>query len=268
MITPAVRAVVLAAGRGTRMQARDPSGPPLDPAQAAAADTGAKAMMPFGRPFLDYVLHEIAEAGIRSVALVLAPSHDEVRDYYRALRLERITVAFVTQPEPLGTAHAVGCAREWVDGDPFLVLNGDNLYPADVLTRLVAASGPAVPGFFPDSLGLSPERLGSFALIERDGDGHLAAIVEKPGEAAIAGAGPRALISMNVWRFDWRIFDACARVPLSSRGERELPQAVALAAGEGVAFEVIPVRARVLDLSRRADVAGVAADLAGRTVRL
>jgi glucose-1-phosphate thymidylyltransferase len=57
-------------------------------------------------------------------------------------------------------------------------------------------------------------------------------------------------------------------VPLSSRGERELPQAVALAAGEGVAFEVIPVRARVLDLSRRADVAGVAADLAGRTVRL
>ena len=71
-----------------------------------------------------------------------------------------------------------------------------------------------------------------------------------------------------MWRFDARIFDACRDVPASARGERELPQAVGLAAAGGVCFEVIPVRGEVLDLSRRDDVARVASVLENREVRL
>ena len=248
----------------------------LDAAQAAAADAGTKGMIPFGRPsgsgqgrpFLDHVLHSLADAGVHDAALVLGPEHDAVRGYYRGLRTSRMRIAFVTQHEPLGTADAVAAAEGWSAGEPFLALNSDNLYPVDVLSRLVAAAGPAVPGFEPDSLGLSRERLGHFALMEADARGCLARIVEKPGAAAIGTAGPGATISMNVWRFDARIFQACRDVPVSERGERELPQAVGLAASRGVCFDVMPARGPVLDLSSRQDVAAVRRALEGAQVSL
>jgi glucose-1-phosphate thymidylyltransferase len=70
------------------------------------------------------------------------------------------------------------------------------------------------------------------------------------------------LISMNVWRFDHRIFDACRDVPRSSRGEYELPEAVGLAVQRGVQFKTFRAGGAVLDLSRRSDVALVGARLA------
>jgi glucose-1-phosphate thymidylyltransferase len=238
---------------------------PLPAAQAAAADAGLKAMMPFGRPFLDHVLHALADAGVREASLVIGREHDEVRAYYQGLATTRLRITFVEQAEPLGTADAVWSARDWALDGSFLVLNADNLYPADVLRRMVDGIHPALPGFELGSLGIPPERAASFALLETVGD-RLAQIVEKPGLDAVHAAGPHASISMNLWRFDARIFPACRDVPVSARGERELPQAVQLAVSNGVPFEVIPVRGMVLDLSSREDVARVARALEGRVV--
>lgn len=270
---------MLARGLGTRMRA--PQDVALDPAQRQAADAGLKAMIPVGlprrsgaaaeagsRPFLDHVLHSLAEAGVDRVGLVLGPEHEQVRDYYRALRTQRLSIGVVLQPEPLGTADAVWSARDWAGEAPFLVLNADNLYPVEVLARLVASNGPAVPGFAAHSLGLPLARLGAFGLIESNDDGSLRRVIEKPGEAAVAAAGPDALISMNVWRFDTRIFEACRDVPVSARGERELPQAVSLAVARGVPFDVFPARGPVMDLSSRADIPTVARRLEGAEVRL
>lgn len=264
----ATRAVVLARGLGTRMRARGPADTALDAAQAAAADTGAKAMIPFGRPFLDHVLHSLAEAGIRDVGLVLGPEHEQIRAYYRGLTTRRLAIDFVTQPQALGTADAVAWAESWTAEQPFLVLNADNLYPVDVLADLVGAGGPAAPGFDAASLALPPARLGAFALMERDAAGCLSSIVEKPGEAAVTARGAAALISMNVWRFDTRIFDVCRLVPLSARGERELPQAVGLAVSRGLCIQILPARGPVVDLSSRSDIAAVARHLEGAAVDL
>ena len=261
------QAVVMARGLGTRMRA-GAGGAALDPAQAAAADAGLKAMMPFGRPFLDFVLHDLAEAGIRDVALVLGPEHEGVREYYRAVPKARIVVSFIEQAQPLGTADAVWSARDWAGTSSFIVLNADNLYPPEVLTRLVAGTNPALAGFERDSLGIPLERIGSFALLVTGPAGDLTRIVEKPGVDAVRTAGPHARISMNIWRFDSRIFEPCRDVPVSARGERELPQAVGLALEQGVRFEVIPARGPVLDLSRREDVPAVARALEGRVVAL
>lgn len=262
-----MKALVLAAGRGTRMRA-GAADAQLAPAQAAAADSGLKGMMPFGRPFLDHVLHALADAGFADIALVIGPAHDQVREYYAGLPMARLRMSFLTQPEPRGTADAMLAGQAWAGDDPFVVINSDNLYPVDVLARLRGAAGPAVPGFERDSLGLSIERLGAYALIEAAPDGCLARVHEKPGAAAIEAAGPRALISANVWRCDRRIFDLCRDVPVSARGEKELPQAVDLAARRGVCFDVIRVRGAVLDLSRREDVAEVARRLEGARVEL
>ncbi len=240
----------------------------LDAAQAAAADDGRKGMIPFGRPFLDHVLHALADAGFCEVALVIAPDHADVRRYYGSLPLTRLEVSCVTQAEPRGTADALLAAEAWTEGGPFITLNSDNLYPVDVLAALACAEGPAVPGFRVTSLGLSIERAGAFALMECDARGCLSRISEKPGAAAIEAAGADAMISMNIWRFDSRIFDACRDVPVSSRGEKELPQAAGLAASRGTCFDVLPALGPVLDLSRREDVAAVARALEGARVAL
>lgn len=262
------KALVLAAGRGTRMRA-GADDVPLAPEQASAAAAGHKAMMPLGgRPFLDYVLHGLAEAGLTDVAIVLSPAHDEARAYYRAAQVTRSRLTLLVQPEPRGTADAMLAAEQWSDREPFIVLNGDNLYPVQAVERLRDAKGPALAGFERRSLGLPVDRVAAFALIESDARGCLARIVEKPGEAAVDAAGPDAMVSMNLWRFDARIFEACRDVPVSERGEQELPQAVGLAAARGVCVEVIPVRGEVLDLSGREDVSRVARAIENMEVRL
>ena len=68
---------------------------------------------------------------------------------------------------------------------------------------------------------------------------------------------------MNLWRFDQRIFQACADVPVSARGEYELPEAVAMAITTGTTFQVVRARGAVLDLSRPGDIPLVTARLAG-----
>lgn len=266
-----MKAVLLARGLGSRMKTDGDAA--LTAAQSAAASAGAKGMMPIGpRPFLDFVLSALADAGCRDVCLVVAPDHNGIRQYYDGPgRPSRVRLTYAVQAVADGTARAVLAARDFAGRDSFLVLNSDNLYPAAVLRSLVALDEPGLPGYRRQSLvqdsGFPPERVVAFAVIEVDAQGYLTRIVEKPGQAYYDAAGPDALISMNVWRFDERIFDACRDVPQSVRGEFELPEAVGLAVSRGIRFKVVPAAGAVLDLSRRSDVALVTARLAGESAR-
>ena len=260
---PTQRAVVLARGLGTRMQA-PANEAELTPEQQAAADAGVKPMMPIhGRPFLDYALSAVADAGVTEVALVVAPDHQALGRRYRTdAPPSRVHVHFVVQPDALGTANAVLAAEAWAGPDPFLAMNADNLYPPSALAALAALDEPGLPVFDAADLvrsgNIPAGRIAAFAAVEIDGDGYLRRIVEKP-----TGVFPNQLVSMNCWRFDARIFAACRDVPRSHRGEFELPEAVTLAMTRGVRFRVLRAEGPVLDLSRRADAAAVERRLAG-----
>ena len=265
------RALVLARGLGRRMQTVD--GITLNDEQRNAADAGLKAMLPIeGRPFLDYVLSSLADAGISRAALIVAPDHDAIRRrYVEDCAPERIGVDFVVQVEPTGTAPAVLAAEDWTSGEPFLVVNGDNLYPSDVLRRLAAQPEAACPVFPRDELvrtsNIPADRVQDFALLDVDDDGYVSAIVEKPLAARLAAAGASAGVSMNCWRLDSRMFPFCRAVPRSVRGEFELPEAVGLALERGVRFRAIRGHGPVLDLSKRGDIASVERQLAGVLAR-
>jgi glucose-1-phosphate thymidylyltransferase len=246
----------------------------LTDAQHRAADAGHKAMMPIaGRPFLDFVLSAAADAGLDRIAIVVAPDHRALRHYYDvASPPSRIRVDFVVQAEPRGTADAVLAAQQWIGDDAFLVMNGDNLYPVRDLSALSGLGEPGLLGFDPEDLvrsgNVPADRVRAFALVEQDAEGHLTRIVEKPSSEDVTRLGPAARVSMNCWRFDSRIFEACRTVAPSSRGELELPAAVALALNEGgVRFRVLSATGPVLDLSRRADAADLSHRLAGTEPR-
>jgi glucose-1-phosphate thymidylyltransferase len=270
---PVTKAVVLAAGRGMRMRQAD-AATGLDEDQSRAADSGLKAMMPVGRPFLDYTLSALADAGVRDVCVVLAPHHDVVREHYdRRVAPTRLRIDFAVQPEPRGTADALLAARAFAGGDDFLVLNADNYYPAAVVAALTALIEQGLPGFQRDALvrrgNIGAGRIRQYAMLQVDRDGYLVDIVEKPDETTFMSFGGAALVSMNLWRFSGVMFEACERVPLSGRGEKELPGAVRFAMREmGARFRVIESSEGVLDLSTRADVARVTERLHGVQVRL
>jgi glucose-1-phosphate thymidylyltransferase len=254
------------------MRCKD-EGTALDASQSTAADFGLKAMIPVGRPFLDYVLSGLADAGFKQACLVIGPEHDTVREYYtKTVTPQRIQVSFTIQDEPVGTANAVLAAEEFAGDDEFLVINSDNYYPAEALALIQSLSQPGTVLFEAWALvcktNIPAERIRAFAYCVVDRDGYLADIVEKPDTAATAELGARKLVSMNCWRFGADIFNACREVPLSSRGEHELPQAVKLAIQRGTKFKVAICSAGVLDLSRRSDIAAVADRLRDIEVRL
>lgn len=269
---PTTRAVILARGLGTRMRQGD-AGATLDAAQSAVADAGMKGMIPIGRPFLDYVISALADAGVTDVCLVIGPEHQGVRDYYDALPMTRVRVHYAIQQEPRGTADAVAAARDFAGSETVLVLNADNYYPVDAFRALATLGASGLAGFDREALiarsNIPEARIRSFALIEVDESGALAAIVEKPDEATFARMGSHAPVSMNLWSFSPVIFEACRRVTPSIRGELELQDAVRLAVHDyGERFTVIPCAAGVLDLSNRRDIPAVAERLAGVEVSL
>jgi len=200
---PCTRAVILARGLGTRMRETD-AGVALGAEQSAAADSGVKAMIPIGRPFLDYVLSALADAGFTDVCLVVAPDHDAIRDYYtRTAPPTRVRVAFAVQSAPIGTADAVLAAQAFTRGEPFVVLNADNYYPADVLRLLRLTNGAAAVGFTRDGLlrggNVPAERIAAYALLDVAPDGALRRVIEKPDDASFARLAAGMPVSMNVW---------------------------------------------------------------------
>jgi glucose-1-phosphate thymidylyltransferase len=266
------KAVILARGMGTRMRKADARAG-LSEAQAHAADSGAKCMIPVGRPFLDYVLGALADAGYRRVCLVIGPDSDLVRDYYTRLATERLAIELAVQEEPLGTADAVAAAEEFTGNDDFLVINADNYYPVSALRALRELGGEGLAAFTREGLlrggNVSADRVQAFSVIEGDAAGNLICIHEKPDMTTAARLPGPMLVSMNCWRFGPAIYEACRAIEPSPRGELEIPDAVQYSIDRlGRSYRILSFDEPVLDLSFRSDVASVKEQLMSVEIRL
>jgi glucose-1-phosphate thymidylyltransferase len=258
------KAVIMARGLGTRMRKADDSAA-LDVKQNAAADSGVKAMIPIGagRPFIDYVLSALADAGYACACLVIGPEHESVREYFSVQSPpKRISVEFAVQEKPLGTADAVAASRQFAGRDRFLLLNSDNYYPMRALTALAGFDGAGVALFDRDRMvadsNIPEARIRKFSVAEIDHDDNLRRIHEKPSDEILRAMGVPLWVNMNCWVFSPAIFEACGRIGLSERGELELTAAVQYAIDIlGERFTALKLQDAVLDLSSRSDIAPV-----------
>lgn len=270
---PTSKAVILARGLGTRMRKAEVGETELNSDQSRAAELGMKGMIPIGRPFLEYLLSSLADAGFAKVCLVIGPEHDAVVHHFTVKSPpSRVSIEFAIQEKPLGTADAVLAAESFTAGESFVVLNSDNYYPSEALSLLRNAPAPAIAGFarsaLADDSDVDQKKISRFGALTIDEDGYLVRIVPKPGEAA-AENGEEIYASMNCWLFDERIFEACRRVSLSPRNELELPRAVQLGIDEmGMKFKVLRLSMSVLDMSTRGDIYRVQQRLQSVNVRL
>ena len=269
--------VILAGGISSRMRKPGVLVNNLDPTLMRQAQQSSKSIIGIGeqqRPFLDYLLYNAHEAGYRDVVMVVGEHHEEVRTLYgeqdSGNKFHGISISYAVQNipqgriKPLGTADALLRALltrpDW-KGTTFTVCNSDNLYSRQALRALLVTSHPcAMIDYDRDALQFEQSKIEQFAVIQKDENGFLTQIIEKPkpGELATAkDAGGRIGISMNIFRFSYDvILPILQRVPLHPvRLEKELPRAVMmLVKSNPGAMMTIPFSEHVPDLTCQDDI--------------
>ena len=124
------QAVILAAGEGQRLR--------------PFTVTKPKVMLPIaGKPILQYVVESLAQNGIRNIVLVVGYRREQIFDYMGSGEQFGVDITYITQERQLGTAHALAQAKAVTESE-FLVLPGDNLIEADVITQFVAVKPEAM----------------------------------------------------------------------------------------------------------------------------
>ncbi len=206
-----MKAVVLAAGEGTRMR-------PL-------TYTKPKVMLPIAnKPILEHLILELARAGIRDVVLVVGYRDEIIREYFGDGNRWGINVSYVSQRKQLGTADALRSAAHLLD-DEFLMLNGDNIVSHDEIARLVESDSMAIGV-------VKVQNPQDFGVVELE-DGKVRRIIEKPERP------PSNLINAGIYKFTSDIFEFLEKTPLSKRGEYEITDTIQLAIESGVEFRAV-----------------------------
>lgn len=188
----AIQAIVLAGGKGTRL--------------APLTDTRPKALVPLcGKPIVQWVLEHLREAGIKNVALSVAHMHDQIEAYFGDGSSLGISLSYLREPSPMGT----GAWSRLVDwnrlADPFLVVNGDNVFWVDVKKLLAVhdqSSGATIASTRIESASVSGAEL-----ILPDASGRrMMAYVDRSESAPLLAARPSVLINSG-----WYVFSPSVR---------------------------------------------------------
>lgn len=229
---------------------REPKGPDgsIEPALLEQADSIAKSMLGVGqgsRPFLDYLLFNIVQAGYDDIVIVVNEKDDSIRRYYqgrgpgRLLKGAELSFALQEIPpgreKPVGTADALLQAliarRDW-KGSYIGVCNSDNLYSVRALRMILESPHEnSMIDYDRNGLHFEKDRTSRFALTVKNERGFLVDIIEKPTEAEILKAAEGSGfvgVSMNLWGFRYdSIIKYLEDVPFHpERNEKELPEAV------------------------------------------
>jgi UDP-N-acetylglucosamine diphosphorylase/glucosamine-1-phosphate N-acetyltransferase len=207
-----VKAVVLAAGEGVRLQ----------PVTATRPKHLIKVA---GKPILEFCLDALKASGVTDVAVVTHYMGEAIREFFGDGEGFGLKIEYVEQAEMLGTGNAVSVVEPYVEGD-FVLVYGDLLFGADAVAdelELFEAEKPA------SVMAVVPvEKPESYGIVEVEA-GKVKRVVEKP----VAGDAPSNLANAGVYVFSEEIFDKLRQTKASVRGEWELTDAVSLLVKDG-----------------------------------
>ncbi|MEU7861914.1 glucose-1-phosphate thymidylyltransferase [Nonomuraea sp. NPDC049141] len=199
-----MKALVLAGGKGTRLR-------PL-------THTSAKQLVPIAnKPVLYYGLEAILNAGITSVGIIVGDTAVEVMAAVGDGSRFGLDVTYIPQEEPLGLAHCVLIAQEFLADEPFVMYLGDN-FLVDGIADLVDAFREA--DHDAQILLTKVAEPQFYGVAELGPDGEIIGLEEKPEH-------PRSdLAIVGVYTFSPAIHDAVRAISPSPRGELEITDAI------------------------------------------
>ncbi|WP_424890438.1 glucose-1-phosphate thymidylyltransferase [Streptomyces sp. XH2] len=199
-----MKALVLAGGTGSRLR-------PL-------THTGAKQLVPVAnKPILFYGIESLVEAGITDIGVIVGETEEEIHAALGDGARFGAAITYIRQQQPLGLAHAVLVAREFLGDDDFVMYLGDNFLVGGI-SALVARFAEERP-----DAGILLTRVArprEFGIAELGPDGGVLRLEEKPEE-------PRSdLALIGVYLFTPAVHEAVRAIGPSKRGELEITDAL------------------------------------------
>jgi glucose-1-phosphate thymidylyltransferase len=230
-VPAALKGLVLSGGAGTRLR-------PI-------THTSAKQLVPVAnKPVLFYGLEALRAAGVTDVGIVVGDTRAEIEAAVGDGSALGIRVTYIPQEAPLGLAHAVLTAEDFLDDSPFVMYLGDNLL-RDGITALVerfragGSDAMILLQRVPD-----PQ---SYGVAELEG-GRVVRLVEKPTE-------PRSdLALVGVYMFSPAIMESAKAIRPSGRGELEITDAIQHLIDRGLSVEPHEVTGWWKDTGRLEDM--------------
>ena len=228
------RAVFPAAGLGTRF--------------LPATKAQPKEMLPLvDKPIIQYAVEEAVNSGLRNLVIITGRGKNAIEDHFDVsyelekileergkssqLKLvravsEMVQIAYVRQKEALGLGHAILVARDFVNGEPFAVLLGDDVIMGEVpCIRQMMDIHDAYQAAVVALMEVPAEETGRYGIVKAkalpEGDGRLFEVldmVEKPP----AGKAPSNLAIIGRYILTPGIFEALERTERGSGGELQL----------------------------------------------
>lgn len=209
-----MKAVILAAGKGTRMK--------------EITQTIPKPMaLIHGKPMLEYIVHYIKNAGITDIGVVVGYKQSVVEEYFADGRAFDVSITYIVQDQQNGTGAALNCARDFASDAPFFFSFGDVITPQD--------NYPGMKHYYEKSgcdtlLGLNsvddPYR---GAAVYLDSDNNILKMVEKPPK----GTSTTDLNNAGIMILNKDVFEFTSQLTLSPRGEYELTDVFGMIRNEG-----------------------------------
>jgi dTDP-glucose pyrophosphorylase len=227
------KAVILAAGRGTRM--------------GSMTEALPKPMLPVGgKPMLVHILERLSAAGIRRFLIVVGYQRDAIESGLRDLAFD---VAYTLQEPVNGTGSAALRARGFVGEQPFLLSFGDILCSPDEYKRAMRLLDADASGVLAVKAVDDPWQ---GAAVYADG-GRITRIVEKPAR----GTSGTSWNSAGFYCFRSEVFQYLEELKPTVRKEYELTSAIHEMLADGLTLRISPIEGEWRDVGRPEDLAAV-----------
>ncbi|MDS0280780.1 glucose-1-phosphate thymidylyltransferase [Haloarcula onubensis] len=200
-----MKGVLLSGGTGSRLR-------PI-------THTGPKQLVPVAnKPVLEYAIEDLKAAGITEIGVVLGnKGREAIQELLGDGSEYGVDITYIVQGNPLGLAHAAGCARDFVGDDDFVMYLGDNILKSGV-TNLVESFEAGDYG-----AGIALQEVDdpqAFGIVDVDDAGNVTELIEKPDDP------PTDLALIGMYVFSPAVFDAIDDLEPSWRGELEITDAI------------------------------------------
>ncbi len=198
-----MKAVIIAAGKGKRL--------------SPITSTTPKPMIPIGgKPLLEHSILSLREVGITEILIIVGYRENIIKDYFGdGLNKFNVKIDYISQIEHLGTAHAVGFAKDFVGEDNFLLMYGDLLTDPKVFEEIIISyKKDQTEGLISLFEVSHPQEYG---IISLDSAGFVESITEKPSSDLELGN----LANAGIFIFNPLIFKAVEKTEPSVRKELE-----------------------------------------------